>query len=165
MKINFKYLVFSILLLSFSSAQAQSQNEKFIGELIKQIKEHPGQSLGYGASKIYRVYDISIPANAEIKEYPTSYMINPVEITLAVSNSTYDITKQKIEYKLTVFKEFKGSYAMARKDVGSIEVIWQKKESTKEFSAELKELKNLDNTEFDLLYGPEDDFPEEWKMK
>ncbi|MDX2360744.1 MAG: hypothetical protein QNK23_08050 [Crocinitomicaceae bacterium] len=50
-------------------------------------------------------------------------------------------------YLFAVFKEYKETYAMARKDVGSIEEVW----------------KNLETTSFEELYDPEDDFPEEWK--
>ncbi len=66
---------------------------------------------------------------------------------------------------MTLLKEYKGSYALGRKDIAGIEVIWQKKEESKEFSTTLKELKNLGNSSFDELYSPEDNFPESWKTE
>ena len=165
MKFYLNILTVSCAVFLFSTINAQTQNEKFIGEFIKQINLQPGPALGFSARNIYHVYDISIPSTAVVKEYPTSYSIDKVEVTLAVSNGAYDITKEKITYSLTVFKEFKGSYTMARKDLGSIITYWTYKEATKEFSAILKGLKNLETTEFSTLYGPDDDFPMEWKAE
>lgn len=150
-------------LLSFTLRKDVPSTEH-VETILKQLREHPGQTLGFSASNIYHLYDINIPSDAEIIESSSSYIINPVYITLAVSNSVYDITKQKIPYKMTLFKEYKGSYAIGRKDIAGIEVIWEKKEVSKEFSSALKELKNLANSSLDDLYSPEDDFPDEWKL-
>lgn len=163
MKSLFTILTLLFVFLSANQSNAQSQKEKLVSALIKQINEYPGQTLGFSARNIYHVYNITIPAGAEVKETTSSYMTT-VDITLTVSNGTYDITKEKIPYKLTVFKENKGSHAMARKNVGGIQILWTKKESTKEFSDQLKALKNLENTKFDELYSSEDSFPEEWKQ-
>lgn len=165
MKTSLMALASLFILLSFTFVSNTISNADHIETIKKQLREHPSQTLGFGASKIYHVYDISIPKDAEITENAAMYIINPVEITMAVSNSVYDITKQKVPYKMNIFKEYKGSHAMGRKNIAGIEVIWQKKESTKEFSAKLKELKNMNTSTFDELFSPEDDFPEEWKSK
>lgn len=160
------FILFSTLgLFSFSLTSDQKSNEDYLKAILAQLHEHPGQMLGFSASNVYHVYEIDIPADAEVTENANMFIVNPVNITIAASTTVYDITKQTIPYKMTIFKEYKGTHAMGRKDVGNIITIWQKKESTKEFSATLKELKNLANTPFDDLYGAEDDFPQEWKSE
>ena len=162
MKTTYSFILFICFLVP-SLSFAQPSKAELIETILKQLREYPGQSLGYGAAKIYHVYDVSIPANAEIKENANSYVITNVEITMAVSNTYYDITKQTVPYQMTVFKEFKGSHAMGRKNISEIVVLWKKEESTKEFQQTLKALKNLSISSFDELYGQEDDFPAEWK--
>lgn len=158
-----KYLMLTLFLVATSAAISQSNKEMYIEQFKKQIKAYPGQALGFSARNIYHVYDITIPADAEIEETEYAYVISKVEVTLAASNTVFDITKQTITYKLTVFKEFKGSYTVARKDISNIKVVWQKKEETREFRDALKELSNLGDTDLEELYGSEDAFPAEWK--
>lgn len=154
-----------LIIASISSTILYAQgNHDHIDAIHKQLASYPGQTLGYGAQKIYHIYEIKIAEDATITENANSYIIDKVEITMALSTTAYDITKEKINYKFTVFKEFKGSYAMGRKDLNSVQVIWSKKESTKEFQEELKKLKNFADNTFDELYGPEDDYPEDWKI-
>ncbi|MFT5780392.1 MAG: hypothetical protein ACI837_003354 [Crocinitomicaceae bacterium] len=92
------------------------------------------------------------------------FIIKPIEITLAVSNGSYNITKEKINYKGSVFKEYKGSHVMLSKTPADVETIWSNTFSTKEFMHELKALGNLCTLGFDAIYSPEDEFPEEWKI-
>lgn len=157
-----KILICALITFGSFFINAQS-NQDHLDAIHKQLKSYPGQTLGYGPQKLYHIYEIRIPEDATISENANSFIIDKVEITMAISKTAYDITKQKINYKFTIFKEFKGSYAMGRKDLSSAEIIWSKTEATKEFQQELKSLKNFSTNEFDDLYGPTDDFPDEWK--
>ena len=152
--------IISLITLS-GNLVAQKSNSQYIETIIKEIKEKKSGMLGYASSSINHIYEINIPNNAEIKDYETIYTVNPVEITMAVTNGYYNIYKAKISYKVTFYKEFKGSYVHCTK--GDMTTIWSVTIETSDFTSTLKGLKNLKNTEFDLIYGAEDDFPQDWK--
>ena len=155
-------LLIGVLITFSGSILAQKNNEKFIATMLSKIKETYGRELMFASSNIKHIYEISIPANATIEDMGTNYRINPVEITLAVDNGYYTVYKAKINYKVTIFKEQVNTPGVNFYK-GSETVLWLVKNETTEFMKIVKGLKSLADTEFDLLYGPEDDFPAEWK--
>lgn len=154
-------IIAAICIFLAGNLAAQKSNKDYIETMIKEIKLKKSGMLGYASSSINHIYDITIPYNAEIKDSETITVINPVEVTLTVTNGYYNIYKAKISYKVTLFKEFKGSYALFMK--GETTTIWSVKNETSDFTKTLKALKNLSTNEFEEVYGPEDDFPTEWK--
>ncbi len=153
--------LFFIFIAMTANLTAQQDNSLYIETIIKEIKERKSSTLSYASGNIHHIYEISIPDIAEIVEYENTYVIKPVEITMAIKVNSYTLEKAKISYVVTIYKEYKGSYAAFRKT--DMVTIWQVRKETKEFSKILKELKSLKDTEFELLYSGEDDFPSEWK--
>lgn len=158
------FIIFFLFIFSIAFPnilKAQQDNTQYIETMIKEIKDKKGNMLGFASANIHHVYEITIPGNAEFTDHETITVIYPVEITLAVKENNYTLQKEKINYKVTIYKEYKGSYAQFMKKDKT--VIWEVKKTTKEFQKTLKELDNLGNTEFETLYTPEDNFPSDWK--
>lgn len=168
--VKFIFLVVIHIMINIPAELIAQDKTEFINAVISEIKLNKGKTMGESPAKIMYIYSIEIPDDANIiqREKNFDYEIYPLYVTLALRKSNYKIAKLKIPYDAVIYREVKNSYASLNKQTDRLrkfqtEIIWEYEEQSKEFKQQLDGLKSLKDTDFENLYGTEDNFPANWK--